>query len=98
MQLQLTPEQEQKLHEFSAKAQVKAEQVSQKAQDFAHDVKERAEKLVHKAGEKMSEIPTREMVRDAGEMIKNNPMQSLAVGALVGGVIGALLSRRGRRA
>ena len=87
MQLQLTPEQEQKLHEFSAKAQVKAEQVSQKAQDFAHDVKERAEKLVHKAGEKMSEIPTREMVRDAGCM-----------GALVGGVICALLSRRGRRA
>ena len=98
MQLQLTPEQEQKLHDVSAKAQHQAEQVSHKAQEIAHDVKGRAEKFAHHASETMSEIPPQEMVRDAGEMIKKHPMQSLAVGAVVGGLIGALLARRGRRA
>jgi len=87
MQLQLTPEQEQKLHDFSAKAQ-----------EMAQDVKGRAEKLASKASEKMSEIHPQEMVRDAGEMIKKHPMESLAVGAVVGGLLGALLARRGRRA
>lgn len=98
MQLQLTPEQEQKLHDFSAAAKDKAGQVSQKAQELAHDVKERAEKFAHKASEKMSEIHPQDMVRDAGEVIKKHPLQSLAVGAVLGGLLGAVLSRRARRA
>ncbi|MBX3170189.1 MAG: DUF883 family protein [Candidatus Eremiobacteraeota bacterium] len=91
MQLQLTPEQEQKLHDFSAAAKDKAGQVSQKAQEIAQDVKERAEKM-------MSEIHPQDMVRDAGEVIKKHPLQSLAVGAVIGGLLGAALTRRGRRA
>lgn len=98
MQLQLTPEQEQKLHDFSTAAKDKAGQVSQKAQEFAHDVKERAEKLAHKASEKMSEIHPQDVVRDAGEVIKKHPLQSLAAGAVLGGLLGAVLTRRGRRA
>ncbi|MBN9420528.1 hypothetical protein ABS71_02745 [bacterium SCN 62-11] len=98
MQLHFTPEQEQKLHDISAKAQHKAEQVSQKAQEIAHDVKQRAEDLAHKASEKISEIHPQEIVRDAGALIKKHPMQSLAVGAVVGGLIGALFARRARRA
>lgn len=98
MQMQLTPEQEQKLHDFSAAAKDKAGQVSQKAQEIAQDVKERAEKLAHKASEKMAEIHTQDMVRDAGEIIKKHPLQSLAVGAVLGGLLGAMLTRRGRRA
>jgi ElaB/YqjD/DUF883 family membrane-anchored ribosome-binding protein len=87
MQLQLTPEQEQKFQDLKAKAE-------HKAQELAHDVKE----FAHKAGEKISEIHPQDIVRDTGEMIKKHPMQSLAVGAVVGGLIGALLARRGRRA
>ena len=59
MQLQLTPEQEQKFQDLKAKAE-------HKAQELAHDVKE----FAHKAGEKMSEIHPQDIVRDTGEMIK----------------------------
>lgn len=64
---------------------------SARAQGMAQDVKVQAEKLV-------SEIHPQEMVRDAGAMIKKHPLESLAVGAVVGGLLGALLARRGRRA
>lgn len=80
--MQLTPTQEQKLHE-----------ISQKAQEIVHDVKHRAESLASKASQKVQEIHPQEMVRDAGELIKKHPMQSLAVGAIVGGLLGALLAQ-----
>lgn len=87
--MQLTPTQEQKLQD-----------IGHKAQEIVSDMKERAEKLASKASEKMQEIHTQEMVRDAGELIKKHPMQSLAVGAAVGGLLGALLAhqRRAHRA
>ncbi|MBS2037920.1 DUF883 family protein [bacterium] len=87
--MQLTANQEQKLQE-----------ISQKAQDIVHDVKHRAESLASKASEKVQEIDAREMIREAGERIKKHPMQSLAIGAAVGGLLGAMLAhqRKGRRA
>ena len=108
--MQFTPNQEQKLQELNAKAHETADQVSQKAQEIAHDVgqkaqeiahdvKHQAEKLAHKASEKMSEIHPNEIVRDAGELIKKHPMQALATGAIIGGLLGMLVAqRRARRA
>ena len=92
-------------NQMSQKAQQIAQDVKERSQEFSHhaqeivhDVKERAEKLAHQASEKMSEIQPDAIVRDAGEMIKKYPMQSLAAGALLGGLLGMLVARRGRRA
>lgn len=91
--MQFTPNQ------LNTKAHETADQMSHKAQEMAHDVKERAEKLAHQASEKMSEIHPQEILRDAGELIKKHPLQALAAGAIVGGLLGLLMSqRRGRRA
>ncbi|MFN8612100.1 MAG: hypothetical protein U0931_31435 [Vulcanimicrobiota bacterium] len=87
--MQLTPNQEQKLQDMS-----------QKAQDIVQEVKHRAENLASQASQKMQEIDAREMVRQAGQMIKSHPVRALAIGAAVGGVLGAMLAqpRKGRRA
>jgi len=88
----------QKAQDIAHDVKDRAQEFGQKAQDIAHDVKERAEKLAHKASEKMSEIHPDEIVRDAGEMIKKHPMQALAAGAIIGGLLGVLVAqRRGRR-
>jgi ElaB/YqjD/DUF883 family membrane-anchored ribosome-binding protein len=80
--MQLTPTQEQKLH------------------DIVSEVKQRAGKLANQASEKIQEIHPQEKVRQAGQLIKNHPVQSLAIGATVGGLLGALLAhqRKVRRA
>ena len=89
----------QKAQEIAHGVKDRAQEFGHKAQEIAHDVKDRAEKLAHKASEKMSEIHPDEIVRDAGELIKKHPMQALAAGAIIGGLVGMLVAqRRGRRA
>jgi len=89
----------QKAQQITQDVKDRAQEFGQKAQEIAQDVKGRAEKLAHKASEKMAEIHPDEIVRDAGELIKKHPLQALAAGALIGGLMGALVAqRRGRRA